>query len=999
MLRVAARVRPSCSLSYRGYQQANHQQKLLPSLWQSRALFWSGDSSNGNDDDDEEKKTTQEKDDPKKEQSSNKSTVTSKTEVEETDVVFGPASARRSSSSSGGAALPTKLGFGDQAPRYPHLTALPVLSRPIFPGIISSVTLTDPATISALEAMTKPGGVGGYVGVFLRKSQNTHTVDFQPELITDPSELYNVGSFAQIHRLTRGHNPHHQSNSGLPPGGMGNTHLDNDDDEEVTASLLLMGHRRIDLLSVDEVGPPIDVTVSHWDRLEYSAKEGDSPDMIRAITNEILSTIREVAQLNPLFRDQVQFFPTRVDANDPYRLADFAASITTSGTSEELQAVLEERDPERRLHKALCLLVKEREVSKLQQEISAKVEEKMTASQRKYFLMEQLKSIKKELGMEKDDKETLIEKYRKKLKEFADDAIPKEVNEVIESEMEKLSTLEKNSSEFNVTRSYLDWLTGIPWGITSEENFDIQDARRILDKDHYGLDEVKDIILQFIAIGKLKGTVQGKILCLAGPPGTGKTSIAKSIAEALGRKFYRFSVGGLSDVSEIKGHRRTYVGAMPGKLIQCLKTTGTTNPLVLIDEIDKLGSDHRGDPASALLEVLDPSQNSSFRDHFLDVPVDVSKVLFMCTANDLSRIPGPLIDRMEIIQLSGYDVPEKIAIADQYLVPKSMRENGLMVEVKREEEEDTDNGEEKKDEEVELEKSKKVESFMSEYSLGEDVPKTLTIAQSAIESLVRWYCREAGVRNLYKHIDKITRKLALQIVAEKEGATLTDKSTRKSDTWEITDENLSEYVGKPIFTSDRLYETDPLPNGIVMGLAWTSMGGSALYIETQGIKRSLDSEGKRRGGGNLKVTGQLGDVMKESTQIAYTVARARMEDINSTNSFFDDFDVHMHVPEGATPKDGPSAGVTMITAMLSLALDKPIRNDLAMTGEVSLTGKVLAIGGVKEKTMAARRAGIKCIIFPSANKRDFDEIPDYLKEGLEVHYAEDYSKVYEVAFG
>jgi Lon-like ATP-dependent protease len=354
---------------------------------------------------------------------------------------------------------------------------------------------------------------------------------------------------------------------------------------------------------------------------------------------------------------------------------------------------------------------------------------------------------------------------------------------------------------------------------------------------------------------------------------------------------------------------------------------------------------------------------------------------------------------MEIIQLSGYDVPEKIAIADQYLVPKSMRENGLMVEVKREEEEDTDNGEEKKDEEVELEKSKKVESFMSEFALGEDVPKTLTIARSAIESLVRWYCREAGVRNLYKHIDKITRKLALQIVAEKEGATLTDKSTRKSDTWEITDENLSDYVGKPIFTSDRLYETDPLPNGIVMGLAWTSMGGSALYIETQGIKRSLDSEGKRRGGGNLKVTGQLGDVMKESTQIAYTVARARMEDVDSTNSFFDDFDVHMHVPEGATPKDGPSAGVTMITAMLSLALDKPVRNDLAMTGEVSLTGKVLAIGGVKEKTMAARRAGIKCIIFPSANKRDFDEIPDYLKDGLEVHYAEDYSTVYKVAFG
>ena len=642
----------------------------------------------------------------------------------------------------------------------------------------------------------------------------------------------------------------------------------------------------------------------------------------------------------------------------------------------------------------------------MQQEISAKVEEKMSEAQRKYFLTEQLKSIKKELGMERDDKEALIEKYRQQLSECPE--VPQEAMETIEAELEKLSTLEKNSAEYNVTRSYLDWLCGVPWGVKTEENFDLKKARAVLDREHYGLDDVKDVILQFIAVGKLKQSVRGKILCLAGPPGTGKTSIAKSVADSLGRKFYRFSVGGLYDVSEIKGHRRTYIGAMPGKVIQCLKTTGTTNPVVLIDEIDKLGSGVRGDPASALLEVLDPGQNSTFRDHFLDIPVDISNALFICTANELERIPGPLLDRMEVIRLSGYDVPEKIAIAEQYLVPKSMKENGLMVDPKEDAEKEKSEKDDKEPEETGKEPEETPEPVsdnsvsgttpLAAFRIAENIPDSLALAKSAIESLVRWYAREAGVRNLAKYIDKITRKLALQVVAEEEGATLTEKSARKSDSWEVNSDNLADYVGKPIFTSDRLYDKDPLPHGIVMGLAYTSMGGSALYIETQGIKRGLDSEGKRRGGGNLKVTGQLGDVMKESTQIAYTVARARLSDHDPNNDFFDVTDIHMHVPEGATPKDGPSAGITMVTSMLSLAMDKPIRNDLAMTGEISLTGKVLAVGGIKEKIMAARRAGITCVILPANNQRDFDEIPQYLKEGLEVHYADDYEKVFEVAF-
>ena len=887
------------------------------------------------------------------------------------------------------------FGFGDNAPRFPHLRGLPVVSRPLFPGTITTVNITDKATIECLENLTNNSN-SGYVGVFLRKDHPTGVTEGgvildQPEVITDPSALYKVGTFAQISRLTRDVGSF-KTNSNI-------TDKEKKHDEESEngswASLLLTAHRRIDLVSVDEVGPPVDVTVKHWDRMTFT----EHTDTIKALTNEVLSTIRQVASINPLFRESVQFFPMRVDANDPYRLADFAASITSGTNPEDLQAVLEEKDPEKRLHLALTLLSREREVSKLQQEISAKVEEKMTEQQRKYFLTEQLKSIKKELGMERDDKEALIEKYRKQLKEYKE--VPEEVMETIDSELEKLSTLEKNSAEFNVTRSYLDWLCGVPWGVTTQENFDITEARRVLDRDHYGLDEVKDTILQFIAVGKLRGSVQGKILCLAGPPGTGKTSIAESVANALGRKYYRFSVGGLSDVSEIKGHRRTYIGAMPGKIIQCLKSTASSNPLVLIDEIDKLGSGFRGDPASALLEVLDPSQNSTFRDYFLDVPVDISKCLFMCTANDLDRIPGPLLDRMEVIRLSGYDFPEKVAIAEQYLVPKSMRESGLMVLKEDLEKESNSDKNDVVEAEFEEKKEEPEESGtpLDRYVHAKGVPESLSITQSAIESLVRWYAREAGVRNLAKYIDKISRKLALQVVAEDEGAKLTKKSTRQTDSWEVTEGNLSDYVGQQIFTHDRLYDKDPLPHGIVMGLAWTSMGGSALYIETQGIKRGVDPEGKRRGGGTLKVTGQLGDVMKESSDIAYTVARNLLADIEPNNAFFDETDLHMHVPEGATPKDGPSAGITMVTSMLSLAMDKPIRNDLAMTGEVSLTGKVLAVGGIKEKIMAARRAGIKCIILPEACKRDYDEIPDYLRDGLEVHFAEDYQKVFDVAFG
>eukprot|EP00586_Coscinodiscus_wailesii_P016526 CAMPEP_0172495928 /NCGR_PEP_ID=MMETSP1066-20121228/79732_1 /TAXON_ID=671091 /ORGANISM="Coscinodiscus wailesii, Strain CCMP2513" /LENGTH=1102 /DNA_ID=CAMNT_0013267945 /DNA_START=173 /DNA_END=3481 /DNA_ORIENTATION=+ len=920
----------------------------------------------------------------------------------------------------GGLLLPSRQGFGDDSPRYPHLVGLPVVTRPLFPGVFTSVTLTDPVTIDAVEK-------AGYIGVFLRKSEAGVIID-TPEVITDPKQLHKVGTFAQVYKVNRGigatsSNLHHSSlqqftksssasSSSSSTGDDGGSESDNDSDTETdpessssVASLLIMSHRRLDLLSVDNVGPPIDVSVKHWDARTYNPDENSKTrDTIRALTNEILSTIREVATLNPLFREHLQLFPTRVDAGDPYRLADFVASVS-AGAPEELQGVLEEGDAEKRLHKALTLLSKEKEIAKMQKEISAKVEEKMSEAQRKYFLTEQLKSIKKELGMERDDKEALVDKYRKTMASYGD--VPAEVTEVVEEELEKLSSLEKNSSEFNVTRSYLDWLTSVPWGVTSEDSFDLRDAKMVLERDHYGMEDVKDIILQFIAIGKLRksGAVQGKILCLCGPPGTGKTSIAGSIAEALHRKFYRFSVGGLSDVSEIKGHRRTYVGALPGKMIQCLKSSGTVNPLVLIDEIDKLGRDFRGDPASALLEVLDPSQNSSFRDHFLDVPVDLSKVLFMCTANDIGTIPGPLLDRMEVVHLSGYDIPEKMAIAEQYLIPKLMHENGLTVLLEEQEEEEK--AEEKKVESSEDDTDHKQTTIMKKpvYVPAEGIPPELTITSPALEKILRWYCREAGVRNLSKHINKICRKLALQIVAEQDDAPLTEKTRRKTDTWIVDEDNLENYIGKPIFTSDRLYDTDPLPCGIVMGLAWTSLGGSALYIETQAVPRNIISANNETGppppppagSGTLKVTGQLGSVMSESTQIAHTVARARLSTIDPSNTFFSTHDIHMHVPEGATPKDGPSAGVTMVTSLLSLALGVPTRSDVAMTGEVSLTGKVLPVGGIKEKVMAARRAGIGCLVLPEGNRRDWEEVKDYLKDGLEVHFATDYNEVYEVA--
>ncbi|GBG27417.1 Lon protease-like, mitochondrial [Hondaea fermentalgiana] len=801
---------------------------------------------------------------------------------------------------------------------------------------------------------------------------------------------------------------------------------------EESWTLVVKAHRKIQLEEILKEGPPPLVQVQHL--TEFPLENFDR-DVIRAYTNEVLSTLRDVMRTNPLMREHMHFFSTRFDMSDPYHVCNFAASLT-SADGDELQEVLEAFNLETRLSKVLALLKKEAHLNDLQQEISRQVEETISANQRKYFLNEQLKQIKKELGLEHDDKDALLAKYEKQFRQlqglepeetdskgnkqdgsektnertYIYEGLPAEAEKVIKDEMKKLSTLEKTSPEFNVTRAYLDWLMAMPWGRHSVENLDISRARDVLESDHFGLKDIKERILEFIAVGNLRGTVQGKIILLVGPPGVGKTSIGQSIAHALDREFYRFSVGGLSDVSEIKGHRRTYIGSMPGKLVQCLKTAGVSNPVVLIDEIDKLGSSgFRGDPSSAMLELLDPAQNNAFMDHYLDVPIDLSKVLFVCTANDLSTIPGPLLDRMEVLRLSGYDLPEKVQIAKRYLEPRARRESGLALP--------EDDKVVKTVEELE-EPSEDMKKNPTRASSIE-IPKDLGLADSAVESLARWYCREAGVRNLEQHIERIYRKISLELLMEQakvkddlnkvdaDAEKDADKESAPRTSWVITDEDLEKYVGKRKFDSDKLYGSVP-PAGVVMGLAWSSVGGSALYIESTCIrqpprKEETTEDGKTpaRGPGSpfsVHSTGQLGDVMQESVRLAQTNAKHFLQEVSPGSDFFEANQIHLHVPEGATPKDGPSAGVTMTTALLSLALGKSVKADLAMTGEISLIGRVLPVGGIKEKVIAARRAGVDTIVVPDGNRKDVDELPDYLREGIDFHFAKEYKDVYRVAF-
>jgi len=617
------------------------------------------------------------------------------------------------------------------------------------------------------------------------------------------------------------------------------------------------------------------------------------------------------------------------------------------------------------------VFIKEQELLRIQKKIQREINEKIEKSQRDYFLKEQLKAINAELGMATDAKSSDLQRFKEKFNSFK---LEGEVKEVVEQEMEKFSIMEPNSAEFTVTRNYLDVIAALPWNDPAPEEFELKKAQEILEADHYGLKDVKLRIVEYLAVRKLRKDTKGSIVCLVGPPGVGKTSVGKSIARALGKQFFRFSVGGMRDEAEIKGHRRTYIGAMPGKIIQGLKIVKTKDPVFMIDEIDKMGASFQGDPASALLEVLDPEQNNAFRDHYLDLPFDISHVFFIVTANTLDTIPVPLMDRMEIIQLPGYIDTEKLEIAQRYLLPKSLEKNGL----------------------------KKNQVKYTKDSL-------LHIANA--------YAREAGVRNFEKNLDKIHRKLAKQIVEAQEAllpAETADKVDKKEadaavkpvetvankkpvDTaannkpvkptvFHIDKKFVEKQLGKPIFPEGDIKKADR--PGMSVGLAWTSMGGDTLVIEATSLP------GKE----GFTLTGKMGDTMKESATIAMTVARKlAVERYGIDHEWFDKNHIHLHIPEGATPKDGPSAGITMATALISLLREKIITDKLVMTGELSLTGQVLPIGGLKEKTVAARRNKAKHIIFPKQNERDLDEIPDHVKKGIEFHPVTSYQEVLSLA--
>ncbi|MEE9342902.1 MAG: endopeptidase La [Gammaproteobacteria bacterium] len=768
----------------------------------------------------------------------------------------------------------------------PTIPILPQTERPFFPGQAIPL-LVDPAKWDAtIQAATESSnGIIGLLLTHTKRAEDTTTKDF-----------YSIGTACRIHRT----------------GAM-----------DGRTQVLLEGIQRFKITKWLSQETPFTANVQYFPEEQY-----DEIPEIKAYAVAIINTIKKLIPLNPLYGEEFKLFLDHFHPNDPSHLADFAASLTTSAR-EQQQEVLESLDILTRLKQVHALIINELEVAKAQADIRKQVENDMSKHQREIILREQLRVIQKELGISKDDRTADADKFHQRLEKLT---LPENTQQRIEEELQKFSVLETGSPEYATTRNYLDWLTVLPWGKTTEDQIDLDAAKAILDKDHDGLVDVKQRILEFIAIGIMKGEISGSIILFVGPPGVGKTSLGRSIARALKRKFFRFSLGGMRDEAEIKGHRRTYIGAMPGKFIQAIKDTQSSNPVIMLDEIDKIGASYQGDPGSALLEVLDPEQNTDFLDHYLDVPFDLSKTLFICTANQLDTIPGPLLDRMEIIQLSGYLASEKMDIARNHLIPRQLERAGLK---KR----------------------------------GQ-----LRIDKAALKIIVENYAREAGVRRLEKFIGTIARKAVVKLL-NKEKAPI---RVRAAD--------VEEYLGKAIFQKEKNLEGV----GVVTGLAWTAMGGATLSIEATRI-HTLS-----RG---FKLTGQLGDVMRESAEIAYSHIVANAGLWGGKDNFFDTSFIHLHVPAGATPKDGPSAGITMASALLSLVTNKKVKRKLAMTGELTLTGHVLPVGGIREKVIAARRVKINQLVLPEANRGDFEEIPDYIREGVTVNFVETFAEVVPIAFG
>jgi ATP-dependent Lon protease len=716
-----------------------------------------------------------------------------------------------------------------------------------------------------------------------------------PELdAPGPDDLYGVGVAGTVARMMK-----------VPDG---------------TLRILVQGSERIRILDYVSEEPYLVA------RIEEIPEVVEPSTELEALTRNVQSTFTQIIEAIPYLPEELQLAVANLD--EPSALSHLIAGALRIST-EEKQELLETVDVTRRLRRLSEILTRELEVVQLGSKIQSQVESEIDKGQREYFLRQQLKAIQEELG-EEDEQQAEINELRERIEQAG---LPEEAQKSADRELSRLEKLPPVAAEYGVIRTYLEWLVDLPWSKETEDNLDIAHAREVLDEDHYDLEEVKDRILEYLAVRKLNPESPGPILCFVGPPGVGKTSLGRSIARALGREFERISVGGVRDEAEIRGHRRTYIGALPGTIIRALRDAGTRNPVFMIDEIDKMGADFRGDPSSAMLEVLDPAQNSTFRDHYLDLPFDLSDVLFIATANILDTVPPPLQDRMEVINLAGYTVEEKLHIAKRYLVPRQLAANGL--------------------------KASQIE-----------------FSDSALNAVIDEYTREAGVRNLERTIGTICRKVARQVAEGKVKGKV-----------RISAKRARELLGKRRFFSEQRRRTkDP---GVATGLAWTPVGGVVLFVEATAVP----------GSGKLTITGQLGDVMRESAQAALTWVRRHADQIapGLPDDWFAKHDIHVHIPAGAVPKDGPSAGVAMTTALASLISNRPVRNDVAMTGEVTLTGQVLPIGGLKEKSLAAQRAGIKQVIVPDRNEGDVEEISEQEREGLDFVYADDIGDVLEAA--
>jgi len=769
----------------------------------------------------------------------------------------------------------------------PLLSILPLSNRPLFPGLIVPLVYEGDEMIEVFREVT--AAEEQYVGLILVHDEDA---DFTTE------NLYAVGVAAKVVKAVE-----------IPGHGL---------------HIVIECIERFRVRDFTSSPPHIRARVQYHTQTSYQ----DNVEL-KAYTVAIVNTIKEMLKHNPLHEEELRLFLSRFGLDEPSHLADFAASMTTAGRA-ELQEVLETYPIFDRMKKVISLLNRELNVSKIQNRIRSNIDERISDQQRKYFLNEQLHEIQRELGMEEEASDQEIRRLVQRARKLK---FSEEAKEVFDEELRKLAMLDESSPEFGVSRNYLDWLTSLPWGRFGRDRYNLKTAARALSRDHAGLEDVKQRILEFIAIGGRKQEVGGSIILFVGPPGVGKTSIGKAIAEAVNRPFYRFSVGGMRDEAEIKGHRRTYIGAMPGKIIQALKQMKAANPVIMIDEVDKIGNDFRGDPASALLEVLDPEQNSDFLDHYLDVRFDLSRVLFLLTANQLDTVPSPLLDRAEIIRLPGYIADEKVEIARRHLWPRLLKQNGL-------------------------------------------ARSDIKLASTALRHLVEDYAREPGVRQLEQLMKKIQRKAAMKMAQEDEVISLP---------LVINTRNLDEFAGKPKYREKK----QRCGVGMATGLAWTAMGGVTLDLEAASVHED------RRG---LKLTGQLGKVMQESAEIAYSYITAKLKRYGADPTFFDKAFVHLHVPEGAVPKDGPSAGISMATVLLSLALGKAPA-DMAMTGELTLTGEVLPIGGEREKLLAAKRLGIKEVILPLANKMDVEELPASVVEGLSIYYVKHFDEVAKLMFG